>query len=736
MVDNASTSIHQQRLVELLLQLFSPDELRRFVRHRYLRLSKDLREDASHLEQTENVVQSLLRHGELDNDFFAGLRGERGKRTAEIDDIAALFLSRGPGARASTEATPLDAPILELERRIAALAQDGLDAQQERAELLQLRGQRRAYPAPARGLLLAGRYTLDIELGHGGFASVWRAQDREAHRRVALKILHSHHAGDRIRRDRFARGMRTMRSLDHPNILRVHEPEVSANGFVFAVLELVSGGDLHEAFRNHQLPPDQIWPILLAICDGLGLVHDRNLVHRDIKPGNILLTETGTPFLTDFDLVLDHETAGGTRTGALGSVVYTPPELWHDAHQATTAADVYSLAMTAVFAYQGAHPSPNIIRYLNAELDELDLTPALRDVLRHALAWRPEDRYPDARALGEALQAALARPVPAPLPAHDYQLWENSFLAAQGPQQRKQVLHAALWDRLNIDTGALQRTGCSAVPGTQWISYAIAATPAKRSARTPARSDRPNFARLILDGPVLPHVEKTLWIAERLRAALLRHVGDQPCAVLTGKDDEDGPLQGHRHAFFLPQANQRGEIDHILVHARDGFDTPAVHALRSLRVLYGLTSHPVHTTMIALGRAEALEHPQLPLHARTHWESLTPFIPPRCPKERRGQLLDAHEDQLRRLCGLVLGVEPIAIHPFTPEEARERRLHAYRRERRRGGPVPGRATSLGYRLEFAEPVRGPIALGYGAHFGLGQFIPQALPLPQPSTSPA
>lgn len=428
MIDHTSSAA-QAKLAQLLIDLLSVDELRRFVRLRYPNLAPDLSEGPSLRVQVESLVELLRRHGELDDDFFAGLRGERGKRTAEIDDIAALFLSRGPGGHASTEATPLDAPILELERRIAALAQDGLDAQQERAELLQLRGQRRAYPAPARGLLLAGRYTLDIELGHGGFASVWRAQDREAHRRVALKILHSHHAGDRIRRDRFARGMRTMRSLDHPNILRVHEPEVSANGFVFAVLELVSGGDLHEAFRNHQLPPDQIWPILLAICDGLGLVHDRNLVHRDIKPGNILLTETGTPFLTDFDLVLDHETAGGTRTGALGSVVYTPPELWHDAHQATAAADVYSLAMTAVFAYQGAHPSPNIIRDLNAELDELDLTPALRDVLRHALAWRPEDRYPDARALGKALQAALAgstsfEAAPAdPLADHDILYW-------------------------------------------------------------------------------------------------------------------------------------------------------------------------------------------------------------------------------------------------------------------------------------------------------------------------
>ncbi len=371
---------------------------------------------------------------------------------------------------------------------------------------------------------------------------------------------------------------------------------------------------------------------------------------------------------------------------------------------------------------------------------DLELTTADRDLLAQvagqiaylgrAESWAEArlctelpDRAPDARPRDPGEDPPNQTRLLAPVSAHDYQLWEDGFLAAQGPQQRKQVLPATLWDRLNIDTGALQRAGWSAVPGTRWIPYTIAATPAKRSAPAPARSDRPNFARLILDGPVLPHVEKTLWIGERLRAALLRHVGDQPCAVLTGKNDDDRPLQGHRHAFFLPQANQRGEIDHILVHARDGFDAPALHALRSLRVLYGLTSHPVHTTMIALGRAEALEHPPLPLRAAPHWESITPFIPPRCPKEVRGQLVDTHEAQLRRLCSLVLGVEPIAIHPFTPEEARERRLHAFRRERSRGGPVPGRAASLGFRLEFADPVRGPIALGYGAHFGLGQFTP-------------
>lgn len=380
---------------------------------------------------------------------------------------------------------------------------------------------------------------------------------------------------------------------------------------------------------------------------------------------------------------------------------------------------------------------------------DLELTPADRDLLAQvagqiaylgrAESWAEArlctelpDRRPDARPCTPGEDPPNQTRLLALLPAPNYELWQEGFLAAQDPQQRrKQALPATLWDRLNIDTGALQRAGWSTVPGTRWIPYAVAATPTKRPPRpTTARSDQPTFARLIFDGPVRPHVEKTLWIAERVRAALLYHVGDQPCPVLTGKDADDRPLQDHRHAYFLPQANDRGEVDHILIHARDGFDPLALHALRSLRVLHGLTSHPVHTTMVALGRAEALEHAPLPLRAATHWESLTPFVPPRCPKLRREQLIDTPEAQLRRLCGLVLGAEPIAIHPFTPEEARARRLHAYRRERRRGGLVPGYAMSLGFRLEFAEPIRGPIALGYGAHFGLGQFTPQDPPLPR------
>lgn len=343
------------------------------------------------------------------------------------------------------------------------------------------------------------------------------------------------------------------------------------------------------------------------------------------------------------------------------------------------------------------------------------------------LPGRSPDAYPTPAGEDPTAHARLL----SALPTRDYHLWRDGYLAGLDARQRGKLrLPADLLEILGLDTGALQQAGWSDPPGTRWIGYSLRAAPVSRPRRSPpARADRPDVARIVLSGAVLPHVERSLWISEKLRAALLHHVGDVSCPVLTGKDDHDRPLTGHGHTFFLPQANPRGEVDQVVLYARDGFDAVALAALRSLRQLHGLTSHPVYTTIVALGRREALARLPAPLRTASRWESLTPFVPPRCPKQRRGQIVDSPEDQIRWLCRAQLGVEPITIESFDPEEARRRRLHWYRRDRRRGGRVPGHAHGHGFHLEFASPVRGPLALGYGAHFGLGQFIPLEADVP-------
>ncbi len=311
----------------------------------------------------------------------------------------------------------------------------------------------------------------------------------------------------------------------------------------------------------------------------------------------------------------------------------------------------------------------------------------------------------------------------APVPAASYATWRDGFLAALNGKQRTRLhLPESFWDVLNQDTGALQQGGWSTPPGTRWVTYTVP-EPAVAFSPRPVHCTppRPDLARIVLDGAVLPRVEKALWLGERIRAALLSKVGDLPCPVLTGKDDAGRPLQGHRHAFFLPQPNDRGEVTHIFVYARDGFDPRALAALRALQVLYGVTSHPIYTTLAAVARVDTLESPPPAIRAATHWESLTPFVPPRVPKRRRGALVDTPEDQIRRLCREIYNVEPSRVELFDPEESRRRRLHTYRRERQRRGPRFGHGTALGVRLEFAAPLRGPLVLGHGAHFGLGQF---------------
>jgi len=413
-------------LGDLLVFLFTVDELHRLVAAHYPHLTAELNTKASPRDYVETFVGLLRRHGEIDNTLFAALTDQRPKQAARIAKLAARVLTAEVQDAAIT--TPFDAEIDELVVRIAALVDEGIDPQRERAELLDLRRLRRAYPEPRRGMRLFGnRYTLLEKIGHGGFASVWRTADRSQQQRVALKILHSHCATSELHRQRFIRGMRVMRTLSHSGILQVYEPEIVSDGFVFAALELISGGDLSQAYTRGLLRPNDVWMILLAVSDALSEAHARGLVHRDIKPSNILLTDAGAPRLTDFDLVLDLETTGGTRTGALGIVLFSAPELWTDARAATPSADVYSLAMTAVFAHVG-DPSPLVLRDMKGTLDEMGLTTSLRDVVQRALDWDPKLRFANAREFSDALQLALRQPAPAadpddPLTGHDILYW-------------------------------------------------------------------------------------------------------------------------------------------------------------------------------------------------------------------------------------------------------------------------------------------------------------------------
>lgn len=284
---------------------------------------------------------------------------------------------------ASASTTEVDREILELRRR------------------LRDSGQLRAGDS-----LGDCRYLLIERIGRGGFAVVWRALDRELEKEVAIKVLHTNLAGDPIRLERFIRGARCMADLGHEAVVRVLEPHGEDGGFHYFVMEYVRGGDLRHAVLEQRLQAEQVIPVILRVAEALGTAHARGMVHRDVKPANILLDEDGSPKLTDFDLVAAAETTGGTRTGAMGTFVYAAPELMDQPQDADARADVYALGMTAAFCLGGAELPPIILRQPEKVLAALPCSEAVRDVLRAAIEWEPEGRFADARAFGEALSRA------------------------------------------------------------------------------------------------------------------------------------------------------------------------------------------------------------------------------------------------------------------------------------------------------------------------------------------
>ncbi len=191
----------------------------------------------------------------------------------------------------------------------------GADTQVVEQEILELRRQLREGGRLQAGDILAGRFRLVEHLGRGGFATVWKAYDRKVRGEVAVKVLHGQFGEDRTRLERFFRGARKMSELNHEGIVRVLEERLDDGGYHFFAMEYVPGGDLRQAVLEKRLAPERVVPLLCEVAAALGFAHQRGIVHRDVKPANILLDAEGRPKLTDFDLVRAFDTTGGPGAG-------------------------------------------------------------------------------------------------------------------------------------------------------------------------------------------------------------------------------------------------------------------------------------------------------------------------------------------------------------------------------------------------------------------------------------
>jgi len=278
---------------------------------------------------------------------------------------------------------------------------------------------------PIIGERLAGRYRIDGRLGTGGMATVHRGHDLRLGRDVAIKMLLPHLAGDPIIAARFDREARSLAALSHPNVVAVFdvEPGDPAAGFEpFFVMELCDGGSLADrmAAAGGRIPPDELVPMVAGVSDGLAAIHEAGLLHRDVKPHNVLIAG-GRAKLGDLGLARPEEvvaqtslTEAGTALGTLG---YLAPERLAGV-PATEAADIWSLGALVFQGLTGTLPRPTstVAELVDRRLDvpplvsaiAPDLGPAFDESIAAALDPEPS-RRPSSLAFSSGLVAGLGR---------------------------------------------------------------------------------------------------------------------------------------------------------------------------------------------------------------------------------------------------------------------------------------------------------------------------------------
>jgi hypothetical protein len=280
-----------------------------------------------------------------------------------------------------------------------------------------------ARPDPRLGSEL-GPYRIEAVIGRGGMGVVYLAEHRELRRKVALKLLAPDYADDEGFRARFLRESRMAAAIDHPNIIPIYEAG-EVEGAYFLAMRYVDGIDLATRLRAGPLASDEAVRLLGQVASALDAAHAAGLVHRDVKPANLLIASgqgqdrDDHVYLTDFGLTKQRGSETGlTRTGSfLGTLEYIAPEQI-EGKGTDGRADQYALAAIAVACLSGQPPFPrdSDVAILNAHLR--DAPPSLHErraelpigadaVIARAMAKKPEDRYPDCRAFVAELRDAL-----------------------------------------------------------------------------------------------------------------------------------------------------------------------------------------------------------------------------------------------------------------------------------------------------------------------------------------
>ena len=252
-----------------------------------------------------------------------------------------------------------------------------------------------------------GRYRLIMPLGEGGMGTVWRAVDGMLGAERAIKILAPEMAAKAKIRQRFDNEARAMARLSHPNVVQIVDVGVD-DGRPYMVMEVIDGGSAEDWCQRHgPMSPRLVCDVAIAVLNALEAAHAEGVVHRDVKPANVLLTSYGTVKLTDFGIA-HVDDAALTRTGTvMGTWAFMAPEQKADAKSVDARSDVFAVGATIVALLTGEAPADLLAPESTAQL-AATLPPTLAEIIRVATRLRPEDRYATAADMRAALRAVHA----------------------------------------------------------------------------------------------------------------------------------------------------------------------------------------------------------------------------------------------------------------------------------------------------------------------------------------
>lgn len=304
----------------------------------------------------------------------------------------------------------------------------------------------------------------------------------------------------------------------------------------------------------------------------------------------------------------------------------------------------------------------------------------------------------------------------------------------------KSSLPYKIFEALQAETATLQAEGWLIPPGSRWADYTRQIECFQPSAVRPIRQQKKliTVARFAISSAVLPLITQALSVAERLHQTLAKRADGKACArVFIGKEANGEPIKGHQHThIFCELGEKRDCIGYITLYAPMGFDHAAQQVIEDVqrKVLWGHGGHDIELILLGFGGVDTFD---IPIFRKAKsWTSLTPFVPTRHAKhyadgrpklDEDGWPIGSPAQDLRRLLKEDHGLKPQSISQpdakIHVRPGRALRALQFQTERNHGNGKRGHQPGVGLTVEFDHQVQGPLALGYGSHFGLGLFVP-------------